>query len=635
VADTPQLGFLVMDDGREFGDAACAWASTMTRSSVRLGIAGSPDRDGLRTAAVAPPQQFNLETAVATVAEEGLFWVLAPRTGGDALSRIVDAATGAARVLDDAHPGFAIAFLGSGFGTARRIGAVADLRDPVTSGLSAWAAVGLALRLRADLDVLVLGAHEDAVPPASPEEALELFEIKGSGWQTTVDAVERARSHGVPMRWVPLGSPTNRAGAILRAIEERSYDIVVDDLPPINVGPKIGRRRRVQAALAQAGSGATAYRLLRDAPCDVVIVLDAVRMGLLPDDLLRSGVAAAVVLGVMGASTAAAASPQVPTTAAMPAAADPAESAVAMAMDASAAVDLSTMTADDLAVMRGELSVLTAERDATAAHIVELQTQHGSATAQLDAVAAEQARVETELEPLRAEAEAATAASNRLALSTIGPLGLLPFTPTQEEAEQARAAAQRAQEALDEVQVYADALAAQQQDLNRTQTDLAAHITEGQHTLAAQQAQVDALAQLSADLAWTLHPVTIPVAGDQWEISAWFGDRGSLWSLGWHTGLDFAAPTGTPIVAAKDGTVVEAGWAGAYGKTVVVQHADGTKTLYAHLHTIEVGVGQTVALGQQIGTLGSTGNSTGPHLHFEVIDPAGNWVDPAVWLGIR
>jgi murein DD-endopeptidase MepM/ murein hydrolase activator NlpD len=85
-----------------------------------------------------------------------------------------------------------------------------------------------------------------------------------------------------------------------------------------------------------------------------------------------------------------------------------------------------------------------------------------------------------------------------------------------------------------------------------------------------------------------------------------------------HQGADFAAPSGTPIQAAGVGTVVHAGWHGGHGKTVIVQHQNGLRTLYAHMSAIGVSVGQRVAQGQSIGGVGSTGLSTGPHLHYEI-----------------
>jgi murein DD-endopeptidase MepM/ murein hydrolase activator NlpD len=100
--------------------------------------------------------------------------------------------------------------------------------------------------------------------------------------------------------------------------------------------------------------------------------------------------------------------------------------------------------------------------------------------------------------------------------------------------------------------------------------------------------------------------------------SARFGQPGG-WSSGHHTGLDFAAPSGTPVFSALAGTVVETGSGGAYGNHVIVKHSDGVKTLYAHLTSSNVQKRDEVLRGQRIGTVGSTGNSTGPHLHFEVI----------------
>ncbi|MFD9624088.1 transglycosylase family protein [Streptomyces virginiae] len=90
------------------------------------------------------------------------------------------------------------------------------------------------------------------------------------------------------------------------------------------------------------------------------------------------------------------------------------------------------------------------------------------------------------------------------------------------------------------------------------------------------------------------------------------------WAAGYHTGVDFAVPTGTGVKAVTSGTVVSAGWAGAYGNAVVLHHDDGLYSLYAHLSSTSVAPGQKTASGQTIGLSGSTGNSTGPHLHLEI-----------------
>jgi murein DD-endopeptidase MepM/ murein hydrolase activator NlpD len=99
-----------------------------------------------------------------------------------------------------------------------------------------------------------------------------------------------------------------------------------------------------------------------------------------------------------------------------------------------------------------------------------------------------------------------------------------------------------------------------------------------------------------------------------------------------HTGWDLAAPTGTPIVAADNGSVATISNGGAYGKAVMVAHGDGLVTFYAHMNSIGVSVGQVVEKGQAIGTVGSTGWSTGPHLHFEV-HINGKPYDPRGWFG--
>jgi murein DD-endopeptidase MepM/ murein hydrolase activator NlpD len=94
-------------------------------------------------------------------------------------------------------------------------------------------------------------------------------------------------------------------------------------------------------------------------------------------------------------------------------------------------------------------------------------------------------------------------------------------------------------------------------------------------------------------------------------------EYGPRWG-GFHPGIDIAPPYGTPIHAAKDGVVIFAGWNGGYGNFVLIDHGGGLVTGYAHQSQIAVSQGQTVSQGQVIGYEGSTGDSTGPHLHFEV-----------------
>jgi murein DD-endopeptidase MepM/ murein hydrolase activator NlpD len=101
------------------------------------------------------------------------------------------------------------------------------------------------------------------------------------------------------------------------------------------------------------------------------------------------------------------------------------------------------------------------------------------------------------------------------------------------------------------------------------------------------------------------------------EITTYFGEVGDTSPRG-HAGLDIAAPAGTPVLAAFEGKVVRSGWGDAYGNLVVIEHAGGYETWYGHLDTLGVSEGQVVSHGARVGTVGSTGYSTGPHLHFEL-----------------
>ncbi|MFE5702679.1 M23 family metallopeptidase [Rhodococcus koreensis] len=117
-------------------------------------------------------------------------------------------------------------------------------------------------------------------------------------------------------------------------------------------------------------------------------------------------------------------------------------------------------------------------------------------------------------------------------------------------------------------------------------------------------------------------------------VGTFTSNFGSRWGT-LHAGVDIAAPIGTPIVAVADGEVIDSGPASGFGMWVRLKHADGTITVYGHINTSTVTVGQKVMAGDQIATVGNRGFSTGPHLHFEVHLAGENKIDPLPWLASR
>ena len=145
---------------------------------------------------------------------------------------------------------------------------------------------------------------------------------------------------------------------------------------------------------------------------------------------------------------------------------------------------------------------------------------------------------------------------------------------------------------------------------------------ETKAALAKLAASAEKQAGLLAKDAWQL-----PVTKGVYHLTARFGSCSGLWAH-CHTGLDFAAPSGTPIHAAAGGTITKTGWAGAYGYRTVERLPDGTELWYAHQSAFGVKAGQKVVAGQRIGLVGATGNVTGPHVHLEVRPGGGDPVDP-------
>lgn len=210
---------------------------------------------------------------------------------------------------------------------------------------------------------------------------------------------------------------------------------------------------------------------------------------------------------------------------------------------------------------------------------------------------------------------------------------LLGETKAAEEETTALLAARTAeqQREYERLVAYRDELVAAQADRRTLLTRIRDDRHEAQEDLAAlEQASAELTARLQSSV--PLGPPPAPSAnGFVWPVSgpvtSGFGPR---WGR-MHEGLDIGVGFGTPIRAAAGGTVSHAGWLGGYGNLVVVEHGGGLATAYAHQQRIYVSVGQTVGQGQALGEVGSTGNSTGPHLHFEV-RVNGSAVDPLGYL---
>lgn len=128
--------------------------------------------------------------------------------------------------------------------------------------------------------------------------------------------------------------------------------------------------------------------------------------------------------------------------------------------------------------------------------------------------------------------------------------------------------------------------------------------------------------------------MALPIANG--KITTAYKKAGKMWSKGYHTGVDFAVPQGTDVIAVADGKIKNANWGKAYG-TQAVQSVAGGFVIYAHLSSLAVKPGQAVTKGQLIGKSGNTGNSSGAHLHFEMRNnirwSAGQDIDPAGILG--
>lgn len=246
--------------------------------------------------------------------------------------------------------------------------------------------------------------------------------------------------------------------------------------------------------------------------------------------------------------------------------------------------------------------------------------------AYVDAIAQRQAKVVRKLR--RVEADTAELEADALEAKAL-------VSDRQREASERR----RALEAARDQQAAARAeVAAEQANEQRLLTQVQAQRREHeQRLLQLQRESNDIAAQLRRRqagqavtpsgrgvLAWPLvRPVVTSTFG--YRVHPIFGDRRL------HAGIDLSAQNGTPVYSARDGVVVFAGWKGGYGNTVIIDHGGQIATLYAHNNALNVATGAKVRRGQQVAQAGSTGNSTGPHVHFEV-RVAGSPVDPMRYL---
>lgn len=535
----------------------------------------------------------------------------------------------------------------------RRILAIVDRGSSQVSGLGAYFAVAVAIRAGAALDILVVGAPDE--PELDPDSKVDLIDVNREE-ELFQRARDMARESGLEHTYLTASDdPWTMISGLL---EEEEYDLVVDDLGDVSLGRnRRGAEHSIGTTLEQGEVGDLPRRLLTETSVPLMLVIDNVRLGLVPAGLLRLGTAAAITLGIAGTAI-------IPTGGAVAlnlgSSPEPVDQLIS---DLQGGLDISTHPAE--VVKDRKASVEQASRstqkkvevpkggatpkqvakakDKAATSKAKLTTAKEQKEAAAKAVAkaekklakAEKAAAEAAaaLETSREAKEAVDVQADELAARNTGIRSILPGAVDEDEvavvAELSTEAEDEFLEAVNEGGDALKALAEAQLNLDDATFRLesaSTDVTKAKGTYAERKAAADAYAKSLKASKMT------PVAKGQYKLTAKFGQAGGLWSSGHHTGLDFAAPSGTNVRAAASGTVVSAGYSGAYGNRVVIKHANGYETTYNHLSKTSVSKGQKVSAGDSIGKVGSTGNSTGSHLHFEVT-LKGKFINPQTWLG--
>jgi murein DD-endopeptidase MepM/ murein hydrolase activator NlpD len=604
-------------------------------------------------------------------------WVAIRRDFAEPKQLLSELLVAAAQNTHEEMPGFAVILADGDPAPFRRILAIVDQRSGAISGLAAYVAVAAADSSGAELDILVLG-HDggEAGSVDSPDQLAVSREH-----EYLQKARDRARSGGVSVNWLSATDADDPWPVLQDQLSQHDYDLVIDDLGDVSFGRPGSLRRAMKGEVDLGALGEIPLRLLTETPTPLLLVIDEIRLGMAPQRLLKLGTVAAIALGTVASPTAVSG---IATTTAEAASEDEAEaladelavalgmqqseeeSAEALAEERAAAAAASSRGGSDEGAREesesdadsGEDTEKPKKAKAPKGGATPSQVQKAQKSANEDKQAldkqkdkqkkAKKSLAETEEDYGTAQeaAESALSELNAAALSyteaerhaeqvtarTTGVTSVLPGGPQEAEVDAAvqmeQSAAERLDRAIATGETALEDLATAESDLAEAEEKLASRKEKTKESKAEYEQSKQKADVYKASLAETRQS---PVAKG-YNLTARYGATGGYWSSGVHTGLDFAAPAGTDILAAASGTVVYAGWDGAYGNKVVIDHGDGYVTTYAHLSRIKVSPGQKVQTGDHIGDMGSTGNSTGSHLHFEV-EKNGKFIDPEAWLG--
>ncbi len=594
---------------RPGGDVAVRRAMATGLPVIVLAERGFRAPDGVVDVIEVPLNKARVGPAVRHAYARRVFWVFVPRAIGTADYLVSSVVRSAGRHLDAEHPGIAMTVVSNARSPerpyGRALGAV-GLTGSSASGVAALAAVEMAARTGAALDVLVVGDTGEE-QPASSEEWLRLLPVERRTELVRL-ALTRAREHGVSTTWSANGSGDMLA-AVEQAMGQAEYDVVIEAMGGHRLPRGVGKHRSLRRLVSDPANIGLTRALLAGQTCDVVVVVDAITLGVLPASTVRAGTAAVLALGSVGVAVPAAAAPAagavvadvavVGTVGAAQAGGVTAAEVKRAQKRATSAADKAAAADEAAALARGRAALQAEDRKDALDVLHRARAAAHPAVRDLADAGREVGDAKRELLEAGTAAEAEAAATARVEAAV----------------SDAAAAYAEYQEFAAEVEAAEAAFVAADAETRRARA-------EAQERAVAAQAARTKAARLSGVLAEVaaaqgLHP---PAKG---RITSAFGPRvhpvTGVYKL--HTGTDFAGTDGR-YYAAADGVVTYAGYDGAYGYMVHVDHGtvDGRRleTWYAHQPGLDVSVGQQVSRGEVIGRIGNTGYSTGPHAHVEL-----------------